>query len=442
MVQQPEMEWLHALKPPFSRAGDQAEVRLFSGPLTLDDGTGRSVAAEGEIFLKVRPVPDLRLAAVVDTPLDFEPGRVSAAGGTADIFVTRKTTTPSGCTVRARITSPLFRDIRDATATEVRAELINFEMEILGSVVQVDGSSSEARRATWAVDGVDFILDPMPRRKAAGLLLGDGEGYALTHVIAMRRQHGAPFAVADFDAISGPLHDALSFCAGSYVGIACAAGFDDDGSRVWERWAVGRSQPWGNRLSWLPQKASEGLEVAMPLLMTLARPWSGRTLRHLVAAAAEGIADGSVETRLATVITGLELLAWVLLVQDCHEVKDAAFETTNLHKHIERVLTLDSVPLAVPSALPALAGFAKSSAGNSGPGAVVMARNRVVHPPTRGRQIPTTEVLVEAWLLAVWYLQLGLLARCGYSGRTLSPWTRERWDDKPVPWAPPPGLGI
>ncbi len=307
-----------------------------------------------------------------------------------------------------------------------------------------------ADRSAWTVDDLEFTLDRMPAAIEAQFLLDNGAGYALTHVIAVRRRDEDPIRVADFEAISDMLYDALSFCAGSYVGIACAAGFDSAGDRVWERWAVGRSQFWSNRLSWLVSVKASGapdlprpeqpLEVVMPQIMRLSRrpAWSGGVVRNLVASLCEGMRDGSVETRLATLLTGLELLAWCRLVRESHEAVDDDFNR-EFGPLLERLLSCDGVPVTVPDALPDLACYARgfsdaSGISGSGPRAIVEARNRLVHPPTRNRQIPKQPQREQAWLLALWYLQLEMLKTCGYEGDQLPPWAHTNEDAQRVPW--------
>jgi hypothetical protein len=303
--------------------------------------------------------------------------------------------------VTGRLTSPLVRVLQaEDRAVEVRAELINFPI--------VAGST--AGRCVWTADGLDFTLDRMPGAREAECLLKDGAGYALTHVIAIRRQDANPIRVSDFEAIADTLYDALSFCAGSYVGIGCAAGLDSAGARVWESWEVSRTQFWSNPLSWLPPAKpatnrgfslpQQPLEVVMPQIMGLARhePWyRNGIVRSLVASLCEGMRDGSVEIRLATLLTGLELLAWCRLVLDSdkandHKADDKEFNR-DFWRQLERLLKADEIPLPVPDALPDLAHYAKGipeahGISGSGPKVIVEVRNRLVHPPTRKTEGP------------------------------------------------------
>lgn len=425
-----------ALEPPYTSTGEPTS-RLFEGKVSLVGEDGQELTGDGEILLRVRPSPDVLLSARFDDAVELGEGlTLIATGGRATVSVSRTDLSSAGCQVRARLTSPLVRLLQDEReAVEVRAEILNFETELLGTPVETNGGGSQARRAGWSAEGLRFTLDPVPYSKHSRSLLADGDGYAVTHVLGIRREDGGSLCAADFTQLSELLYDALSICAGSYLGIGCSAGMTASGERVWERWAIGRTQHWRNRLTWLPFKASEGLEPAMPKLLALSgqHPWSSGVLRNLTGALAEGLREGSIEIRLATLVTGLELLAWALLVQDRGMVPEADFDNRRLHTHIAQVLSIDSVPLPVPANLTALRSFARSC-GGTGPQAVVTVRNRVVHPPTRGRQVPSAQVRIEAWLLAIRYLQLGILARCGYSGETLTPWSRTRWDTCPVPW--------
>lgn len=246
-----------AVAPPFAQTGTESEISLYSGPLDIVSSTRSEATGQGTIRLRVRPTPQLAVHAFVDARIDTGDGcRVSFATGVCDLSVSQTRSSSSGVEVKGRLTSPLVRVLQaEGRAVEVRAELINFPI--------VAGST--AGRLVWTADGFEFTLDRMPGAREAECLLKDGAGYALTHVIAIRRQDANPIRVADFEAIADTLYDALSFYAGSYVGIACAAGLDSAGARVWESWAVARTQFWLNRISWpVPAKAATSPGVLAP----------------------------------------------------------------------------------------------------------------------------------------------------------------------------------
>lgn len=123
------------------------------------------------------------------------------------------------------------------------------------------------------------------------------------------------------------------------------------------------------------------------------------------------------------------------LVSERHLLTDQEFDNFPLAGALNLVVGLAGIPSEVPGALPQLEEFARKSCGGSGPRSLITIRNRVVHPPTKNRDRPQQLLLSDAWLLAVWYLELLVLHRCDYRGTHLTPWAGATWDNEPVPWA-------
>ena len=65
-------------------------------------------------------------------------------------------------------------------------------------------------------------------------------------------------------------------------------------------------------------------------------------------------------------------------------------------------------------------------------------RNKVVHPPDKIQSVewPSGKELFEAWQLATWYLELGILRLLEYRGNYTSRLQLGGWSGrvKPVPW--------
>lgn len=75
------------------------------------------------------------------------------------------------------------------------------------------------------------------------------------------------------------------------------------------------------------------------------------------------------------------------------------------------------VPLDVPAQLAHLKAEADSRSLD-GPAAVVWVRNRLIHPPKRARDgWPSSDVITDAWRLALEYLELCVLRLLDYRGR-------------------------
>jgi hypothetical protein len=74
---------------------------------------------------------------------------------------------------------------------------------------------------------------------------------------------------------------------------------------------------------------------------------------------------------------------------------------------------------------------------DAGPELVTEVRNKLVHPPRRlnGPEWPSPDVIIEAWELSMWYLELVLLRVLEYSGSYTSRITAKAYGDtSPVPW--------
>jgi hypothetical protein len=65
-------------------------------------------------------------------------------------------------------------------------------------------------------------------------------------------------------------------------------------------------------------------------------------------------------------------------------------------------------------------------------------RNAIVHPPKKFTAIgrPKDGELVEAWQLATWYLELGILRLLDFNGSFRSRLNLSKWAaaEEPVPW--------
>jgi hypothetical protein len=75
------------------------------------------------------------------------------------------------------------------------------------------------------------------------------------------------------------------------------------------------------------------------------------------------------------------------------------------------------IPLDIPATTPTLQSLAISGQMNwiDAPHAITEIRNSLVHPEHKHRgQFGTA--YYEAWNLGLWYLEMGILAVCGYSG--------------------------
>lgn len=425
-----------ALEPPFATAGDAAAISLYTGDMVLLGPEGQRLGVNGQVELRFVPSPRVVLSADagMEIGLSREEWRLELDGGTAGLLMVRSRHGADGCHVEALLNEPFGRDITAETGpTEVRVELINF-IDILGSPVRL-GTGERRGRLTCTVGDFELTVDPVPGHTDTRHRLEEGAGFSITHVASVRRVTRGSISRDDFDPLASRLFRVLSFAAGSYVGLGCAVGLDQEENRCWEVWTAGRVHPWGNRLPWLSSFSPEDFQSFAPRCWELFdRPGWASAMPHAVGSLLEGMRDGSMETRLTTVVTGLELVSWTILVPDRELLNDQEFDRLRLEGALNLVLGLAGIPRDVPSALTELGNFASKSFGGSAPRSLVVIRNRVVHPPTRQRERPEPSLLIDAWRLALWYLELLILHRCGYDGDHITPWAKSVWERAPVPW--------
>jgi hypothetical protein len=93
------------------------------------------------------------------------------------------------------------------------------------------------------------------------------------------------------------------------------------------------------------------------------------------------------------------------------------------------------IDLEIPGETPEIEKLAKKFNWLDAPHALTEIRNSLVHPEHKKRG-QLDSVYYEAWNLGLWYLEMGLLAICNYSG-TYGNRLKQRWvgQVENVPWA-------
>jgi hypothetical protein len=168
----------------------------------------------------------------------------------------------------------------------------------------------------------------------------------------------------------------------------------------------------------------EALEELFPPFMSLWGQEDWRTtLRHVIDFYVEANGHTLLEPRLVLAQAGLELLASVATPGAKERASD----------WIRVMLTDAGVPTDIPESLPALSIFAGE---RDGPWVITEMRNGVVHPGSRSHVFGASrQARLEAWSLAMWYLELGVLHLLGFQGdylNRLDP--RAEWDVERPPW--------
>jgi len=150
---------------------------------------------------------------------------------------------------------------------------------------------------------------------------------------------------------------------------------------------------------------------------------------------------GAAEGALVLAHSGLDLLSWMRLVvqKPTHSAKD--FEVFTADERIRLVLTDLGIPGDVSASLTYAHALATSEKLKDGPELINRLRNAIVHPtPAKRAFLARTPppCRIDVLQLALHYLELGILAICGYQGDYITRLMTGVWRSEAtlkVPWA-------
>lgn len=307
---------------------------------------------------------------------------------------------------------PDFRGGQYQTAAPAAFVLLEFN----GWRVSVQELSNGATREAWN------------RIKAGG-------GCFLTHVVKLERIDGEPFSGREASEQSHLLNTFLSFIKGGKCPVVCGVGLDAAGTKMWNTFASPNAT--NPPYSWFtPFKASQA-ELLFPLF---AQRWQESEewkdcLRSAVYWYLQANTSGGVPGIDAAIIlaqSALERLAHHYLVVDKKMISPEGFDRLKASDCLRLLFSSLSLPVEIGAATPALHKVAAKFKWADAPHALTDIRNELVHPV---RKKEVADCFVDAWKLSLWYVELCVLALCGYSGTYTSRLTAVySTQSEKVPW--------
>jgi len=291
--------------------------------------------------------------------------------------------------------------------------------------------------------GVEFAL---PGWRLSLVQLEPPADGDFTHIVNAVPDSSALADPSRLDDLRWQLHVLLGFIAGQVVSIGPVVGMDDTARVRWADWAAGRRVPasaslnWCT-LAWLPQAVGTIADGLASLDADVAlRRAVDRAVNYYMSASG---GDEVLDLRVPIACLGLETLGWAVLQRGGWIGRDALNKMSE--GGVARILLRSlGIPTEVPAHLTALTSHlrAVNNTDWGGPEIVFKVRNQLMHAPKNieSPEWPNGELLVDAWRLATWYLEMALLATAGYRGRYQSRLHLGGWsgDLQPVPWASPP----
>lgn len=263
----------------------------------------------------------------------------------------------------------------------------------------------------------------------------DEGGCFLTHVAKLEREDGMPFSGEEAREQRLLLTNFLSFTKGGRCSTVCEVGRDAAGEKTWEMFSSPHiSNP---PCSWFnPFNASQA-EILFPLF---AKRWQQSdewrdclrsAIYWYVQANTSGGSPG-IDAALILAQSALERLAHHHLVVDKKMISPEGLDRLKASDRLRLLFSSLNLPIGIGAATPEIQKVASSFKWVDAPHAMTDIRNELVHPVSK-KQV--ADCFFDAWKLSLWYLELSLLALCGYDDTYTSRLTAKCvTESERVPW--------
>ena len=264
----------------------------------------------------------------------------------------------------------------------------------------------------------------------------DEEGCYLTHVAKLERKDGKLFSGAEASEQRDLLNHFLSFSAGYWCPTICEVGMDSNGETTWESF----SSPHLDRTaySWFSPPDPQQLDRLFPvfaLRWQQSAQWQ-RCLRVAIRWYVETntASNGRLYLDSAIILaqSALEQLAFQYLVIDRKMISPEGYDRLKASDRLRLLFTCLYLPIAIDDATPEILQAAPGLRWRDAAHALTDIRNELVHPSSKR---VVAKCLFDAWTLSLWYLELSVLALCGYDDSYISRLSKSMWKHpENVPW--------
>ncbi len=322
----------------------------------------------------------------------------------------------------------------------VRFCLVNFP-GFLGSMFSYgsDSAGTFPGRLEMASRGFLCTVDAIPEVRDLRRAANQGAGFVISHVGELKPVRGT-LNPETIQSLLDWMHLFFGFLRGAWSGPIFPQGFTGD-QKSWEQLGSWKLSETREVSTWLPRVAPLELNKLFSGFFEKCSDatWDSALRTALGWHIQANSSVAAHETKIVIAQVVLELLAWVQIVenQQLHSRRD--FERLSAAGRIRALLHHLKIPAAVPSHCPELMSLQDREAFD-GPGVLVRLRNALVHATENSRSLTVSLSGLQWWQagqLAVQYIELAVLALCGYQGK----YARRAWrgwkgeDETFVPWS-------
>lgn len=248
----------------------------------------------------------------------------------------------------------------------------------------------------------------------------DEGGCFLTHVMRIERKDGELFTGEDVKEQCFLLAKFLSFAKGGKCWPVCGVGIDATGKETWRTFA---SPCISNPVySWFDPDKTNELECLFPRFVQRwqqSEEWQvclRAAVYWYVQANCAGKNDLNIDSGIILAQCALERMAYHYLVVDREIISAKAFDDLRASDRLRKLFSACGIPNEITDTTPNIRSandtFDKNDKWEDAPHAITDIRNSLIHPVSKKK---VHDCYMDVWKLSLRYLELSVLALCGYS---------------------------
>lgn len=437
------------LEPLFDFTTAPNNVQLFHGEITLS-WKDQSYTTSVETVLKFVPSPSIVMKVVLsvrDTPIDllnllsnlsnaitykingikFEGFVKNFNEFSGDLYIL-----PRKQPVQA------FGDMEVKSTVTSVFHLFNFPV-FSGKNAYPTHAPVGCRHLILKNNQWQVTIQSLPSTKHQADRIKTEGGVFLTHVGKLERIDGERFSGAEADEQYNLIYSFLSFAMGAKCRPVCRVGLDENGVKTWEYWSTPVSNY--SAMSWFNPSYSHQIENLFPLFSKLwaqSSEWES-CLRSSIYWYLQANTLGQVRGVDAAIIlaqSALERLAYHYLVIDQQIITAEKFTSRSFKASdkLRRLFSSLKIPIEITDDMPSIKEEQAGFKWEDMPHAITDIRNSLIHPVSKDKE-RMARCYVDAWRFILWYIELTILALCGYEdsyrNRQKNNWAGDVDD---VPW--------
>jgi len=337
---------------------------------------------------------------------------------------------------------PSFEKVRgdgeDSTrVAQVFFHLFNF-VDFHGtghSIEKTDSSQHAIEHLYLSYNDWEIELKSLISTKKSFERLKKEGGYRLTHIGQICKKNGCDFTAKEAESILTSLRLFFSFAKGSWCPPVIPIGLDKSGSQVWSEWIPPRD-PWVETKSWFDSHNSGQLATLFPLFMEKIanEEWKEAFQDVIYWYLNANLSSRGIDAGIILTQSAIERLSYEFAVKERILLTPKGFKDLWASDKFRLLFSSLNVPIRIPDSTSELVRLAKLFKWEDAPQALTEVRNSLVHPEHKKRGL-LDAAYFEAWNLGLWFLEMGILAICGFSD-TYGNRLKQKWvgQVENVPW--------